>query len=63
MIIGVPKEIMHDENRVSATPEVCARYIAQGHTVLVEHDAGKAHSSMTINTRPARNWCSPRRNR
>ncbi len=41
MIIGVPKEIMHDENRVSATPEVCARYIAQGHTVLVEHDAGE----------------------
>ena len=41
MIIGVPKEIMHDENRVSATPEVCGRYIAQGHTVLVEHDAGE----------------------
>lgn len=41
MIIGVPKEIMHDENRVSATPEVCARYIAQGHTVVVEHDAGE----------------------
>ena len=39
MIIGVPKEIMHDENRVSATPEVCARYISMGHTVLVEHDA------------------------
>ena len=41
MIIGVPKEIMHDENRVAATPEVCARYIALGHTVLVEHDAGE----------------------
>ena len=41
MIIGVPKEIMHDENRVSATPEVCARYISMGHTVLVEHDAGE----------------------
>ena len=41
MIIGVPKEIMHDENRGSATPEVCARYISMGHTVLVEHDAGE----------------------
>lgn len=41
MIIGVPKEIMHDENRVSATPEVVARYISMGHTVLVEHDAGE----------------------
>ena len=41
MIIGVTKEIMHDENRVSATPEVCARYISMGHTVLVEHDAGE----------------------
>ena len=41
MIIGVPKEIMHEENRVSTTPEVCARYISMGHTVLVEHDAGE----------------------
>lgn len=41
MVIGVPKEIMHDENRVSATPEVCARYISMGHSVLVEKDAGE----------------------
>lgn len=41
MVIGIPKEIMHDENRVSATPEVCARYISLGHTVLVEKDAGE----------------------
>jgi NAD(P) transhydrogenase subunit alpha len=41
MIIGVPKEIMHAENRVAATPEVCARYISMGHTVLVEKDAGE----------------------
>lgn len=41
MIIGIPKEIMHDERRVSVTPDVCGRYISLGHTVLVEHDAGE----------------------
>jgi len=41
MIIGVPKEIMHDEDRVSATPDVCARYISLGHSVLVEKNAGE----------------------
>ena len=41
MILGIPKEIMHDENRVSATPEVCARYVSLGHDVLVEKDAGE----------------------
>ena len=41
MIIGIPKEIMHDENRVAATPETCALYIGQGHQVLVEAGAGE----------------------
>lgn len=41
MIIGVPKEIMHDENRVAATPETVAKYVRDGHTVLVEVGAGK----------------------
>ena len=41
MIIGVPKEIMQDEARVSVTPEVCAHYISLGHTVLMEKDAGE----------------------
>lgn len=40
MIIGIPKEIMHGENRVSATPEICAKLINDGHTVLVQKDAG-----------------------
>ena len=40
MIIGIPKEIMHGENRVSVTPDVCAKLIADGHTVLVEVGAG-----------------------
>lgn len=40
MIIGIPKEIMHGENRVSATPETVAKFAADGNTVLVEKSAG-----------------------
>ena len=40
MIIGVPKEIMHGEDRVSSTPETCASLIKDGHKVLVEKGAG-----------------------
>ena len=41
MIIGVPKEIMHGEDRVSSTPETCAILIKDGHKVLVEKGAGE----------------------
>lgn len=41
MVIGIPKEIMHGEARVAATPETCAKYLALGHTVLVEAGAGE----------------------
>jgi NAD(P) transhydrogenase subunit alpha len=40
MIIGIPKEIMHSENRVSATPDSCEKLIKDGHQVLVERGAG-----------------------
>jgi len=40
MIIGVLKEIMHSERRVSATPETVAAYVKDGLTVLVETGAG-----------------------
>jgi alanine dehydrogenase len=40
MIVGVPKEIKDRENRVSTTPAGVAEYVAHGHTVLVEKDAG-----------------------
>ena len=40
MIIGVPKEIMHEESRVAATPETVKKYVADGHKVLVEKGAG-----------------------
>ena len=40
MIIGITKEIMHDEARVAATPDTVKKYVADGHKVLVEVNAG-----------------------
>lgn len=40
MIIGIPKEIMHGEGRVSAIPETVAKLKADGYDVLVEKSAG-----------------------
>jgi NAD(P) transhydrogenase subunit alpha len=40
MIIGVPKEIMHGELRVSAIPETVAKFIEAGAEMLVEKSAG-----------------------
>ncbi|MDR2833014.1 MAG: alanine dehydrogenase [Streptococcaceae bacterium] len=41
MIIGVPKEIKNNENRVSATPTGIADFVKHGHTVWVEKTAGE----------------------
>ena len=40
MIIGVPKEIKNNENRVALTPAGVVSFLNSGHTVLVEKDAG-----------------------
>lgn len=40
MVIGIPKEIMHDEGRVSAIPETVRKLVADGNKVLVEKGAG-----------------------
>ncbi|GGN95704.1 alanine dehydrogenase [Saccharibacillus kuerlensis] len=40
MIIGVPKEIKNNENRVGMTPASVTAYIAEGHEVRVEAGAG-----------------------
>ncbi len=40
MIIGVPKEIKNNENRVGMTPASARAYIAEGHQVRVESGAG-----------------------
>ncbi len=42
MVIGIPKEIMHGEGRVSAIPETVAKLVADGYEVLVENTAGEA---------------------
>lgn len=44
MIIGVPKEIMHGEARVAASPEAVAKFVADGFTVLFEKGAGDGAS-------------------
>jgi alanine dehydrogenase len=40
MIIGVPKEIKANENRVALVPGGAAALVQAGHTVFIEHGAG-----------------------
>jgi len=40
MIIGVPKEIKNNENRVGLVPGGVLQLVQHGHTVYVEKDAG-----------------------
>lgn len=40
MLIGVPKEIKNNENRVAITPAGVASFINAGHQVLIEKNAG-----------------------
>jgi NAD(P) transhydrogenase subunit alpha len=42
MHIGIPRESRAGETRVAATPDTVKKYIAGGHTVTVEQDAGLA---------------------
>lgn len=39
MIIGVPKEIKNNENRVALTPAGAKELVKRGHTVYVQHTA------------------------
>lgn len=41
MIIGIPKEIKNNENRVALTPAGAKELVKKGHTVYVQHAAGK----------------------
>jgi len=41
MVVGVPKELKTEENRVALTPAGAAAFIAHGHQVLVERNAGR----------------------
>ena len=40
MRIGIPAETLAGEARVAATPETVKKLIAQGHTVVMQADAG-----------------------
>jgi alanine dehydrogenase len=44
VIVGVPREIKAEENRVALTPAGVGALAAHGHTVLVEHGAGLGSS-------------------
>ena len=41
MIVGIPKEIKNNENRVGMTPAGVATLVKHGHTVYVQHTAGE----------------------
>lgn len=41
MIIGIPKEIKNNENRVALTPAGAKELVKKGHTVYVQHTAGQ----------------------
>lgn len=44
MQLGILRETLAGETRVAATPETVKKYVAAGHTVVVEHGAGdRAH--------------------
>ena len=44
MIIGVPKEIKTDENRVAITPAGVKEMVGAGHQVIIEKSAGVGSS-------------------
>lgn len=44
MIVGVPREIKEEENRVALTPSGVGALVAHGHSVLVERGAGAGSS-------------------
>lgn len=41
MIVGVPKEVKNNENRVALTPAGTKELVKRGHTVYVQHTAGE----------------------
>jgi alanine dehydrogenase len=44
MVVGVPREIKEEENRVALTPSGVGALVAHGHRVVVEHGAGVGSS-------------------
>lgn len=44
MIIGIPKEIKNNENRVAITPAGVDAFVRAGHQVIIETGAGLGSS-------------------
>ncbi|HQV06454.1 MAG TPA: alanine dehydrogenase, partial [Chitinophagaceae bacterium] len=42
MMIGIPKEIAFQENRIALTPDAVSLLASNGHQVMIEHNAGEA---------------------
>lgn len=42
MMIGIPKEIAFQENRVALTPDAVSVLVSNGHKIVLEHNAGDA---------------------
>ena len=42
MMIGIPKEIAFQENRIALTPDAVSVLVSNGHQVVIEHNAGDA---------------------
>jgi alanine dehydrogenase len=41
LLIGLPKEVSHQENRIALTPEAVAILVRNGHNIIVEQGAGE----------------------
>jgi alanine dehydrogenase len=53
MVVGVPREIKAEENRVALTPSGVSALVGHGHRVLVEHGAGVGSSLLDATYRAA----------
>src|SRR5438128_12586868 len=42
MMIGIAKEIAFQENRIALTPDAVSVLVSNGHSVIIEHNAGEA---------------------
>jgi alanine dehydrogenase len=42
LMIGIPKEIAFQENRIALTPDAVSVLVSNGHEVVIEHNAGEA---------------------
>ena len=51
MLIGIPKEIKNNENRVALTPAGVHSLVGKGHQVLIETNAGLGSGLLRLKSR------------